>query len=88
MKEDFTLYAFNGPVEKRDPNAHPTDPRGVLRFHSNGLTKREYFAVTILTALLYERVGIGLDDAFKRSEAVSDAVNCADALIAKLKEAT
>lgn len=41
-----------GPVEKVNPDAHPADPRRMTKEHSNGLTKREYFAAMAMQALI------------------------------------
>lgn len=81
---DITDYISLGPVEKRDPNAHHTDPRGTLRAHSNGLTKREYYAGLIMPALI---------EKFGKSTQQGDvvvlipfAISLADQLIAALNE--
>lgn len=80
----FEEFVYLGPVEKRDPKAHMTDPRGTIRSHSNGLSKREYFAIHILPELIAK---------FGKSTQQGDtvvlipfAIQLADQLIAALKE--
>ncbi len=41
-----------GRVIKKDPKAHPHDPKSIIEEHSNGLTKRELFAAMALQTLL------------------------------------
>jgi hypothetical protein len=66
-----------GQTQVRDPNAHPTDPRGNVQGWSNGLTKREYFAAMVLQGLC----SLHTDSTHDFPER---AVVMADALIAEL----
>ncbi len=52
MSEFKDSFASNGKIVKRNPQAHHTDPRGVLEEYSNGLTKREYFAALAMQGLI------------------------------------
>lgn len=69
-----------GPIEKRDPGAHIADPRGVVREHSNGLTKREYFAAMAMQGMASEYLGLQSGD----EELAARSVRYADALIKEL----
>ncbi len=72
-----------GQVEKRDPNAHPTDPRGVLRTHNNGLTKREHFASMAMQGIL-SNAGTTGGEGFAELLA-AESIKIANALIQELE---
>ncbi len=84
-----------GQVEKRDPRAHASDPRGTIREHSNGLTKREYFAGLAMQGFLDKLSNITTQDpahpdwlsvAPDFEGLAAGSVKMADALIAELNK--
>jgi hypothetical protein len=86
-------FAGIGKVIKRDPQAHVTDPRGVLETWSNGLTKLEYFAAVAMQGLLLKLGSIvtpsGEDTVTITPDFLglaSGAVEMADALIKELEK--
>ncbi len=72
-----------GQIEKRDPQAHPTDPRALVRSHSNGLTLRAHFAGLAMQGLCVE-AGTMTIEGISCSSLASWSVKMADALIAEL----
>ncbi len=74
-----------GQVEKRDSKAHPTDPRSVVRSHSNGITLRAHFAGLVTQGLCAEAGKMSIETIDCGSIAVW-AVKIADALIIELNK--
>lgn len=72
-----------GQLQIKDPGSHANDGRGYNQVWSNGLTKREYFAVKILQGLLSYGDG---ESNTPIENAPASAVNLANRLIEELKK--
>ncbi len=75
-----------GQIEKRDPKAHAADPRGIVREHSNGLTKREYFAGLAMQGILAKLGGLTEFDSGFIDRVSQNAVWQADSMIRELNK--
>ena len=72
-------FVSMGRVIKKDPKAHPHDPKSIIEEHSNGLRVREYFAAMALQTLLSKHVE-------EFAESCQKAVLVADLLIKELEK--
>ncbi len=75
-----------GQVEKRDPKAHPTDPRGVVREHSNGISLRAHFAGLAMQGILSKLGGLTEADSSFIDRISQNAVWQADSIIRELNK--
>ncbi|WP_145964870.1 hypothetical protein [Rhizobium leguminosarum] len=74
----LTVPFFSGEAEKRD--------HGGPAVASPGLTKREFFAITVLNGMLASGDRLKNEDGWLYGNLPGDAVKYADALIAQLNE--